>query len=262
MTLSLAGALAKVARAEEHLRTLEDEIRAWREDEGATFSSTHNPIATERRFYIDYLRPPNAARWALLIGDCVHNLRSSLDHVVYELSGPEPPERCEFPIFRDRDLYFLPAENRSGGLHKIRGIQHEGVRILVEGAQPWQRPNRTQDHELWVIHQLDIEDKHHLLVPVGTVPRNIAGKIRAWTLSGQPMPPGTDVFLPKWITLESHAELLMLRTPVPAKRVIVDFEVGVTVALRLGGRLVPAPDALRKPCQYTRTLIEQIGNVL
>jgi hypothetical protein len=58
----------------------------------------------------------------LLLGDGIHNLRSALDHLVYACSGPYPPKRCEFPIMRNRDRYFLPERDESGASTRSAGL--------------------------------------------------------------------------------------------------------------------------------------------
>ena len=42
-------------------------------------------------------------RWALVLGDCAHNLRSALDYLAHELvraNGGNPDEDTEFPVSR------------------------------------------------------------------------------------------------------------------------------------------------------------------
>ena len=95
----LSGALARVARAEEHLGTLNDAVEGWSKEKRASLSGDDEAIGTDYSFYVDFDPLPDVVRWALLIGDCVHNLRSALDNMIYECSGPMPPSGCELPIF-------------------------------------------------------------------------------------------------------------------------------------------------------------------
>jgi len=253
----LDGALAKVGRAEEHLRAVKDEVRRWREEQRTSLSGDKNADRTEFRFYIEYERAPDPAAWALLIGDCVHNLRSALDHAVYECSGAKPPARCEFPIFLRKDRFFLPEKDESGGLYKVRGIKNKVVRALIEGAQPWQRADRPQDDHLWVIQQLDIEDKHHLLIPVGTVPREIKAEVLVELVKGG-APESGEIEIVERIPLENHALFFTIRTPEPAKRVTVNVTFTVGVGISVGDRMGGVTGMLRELCSHTRGLIEQI----
>jgi hypothetical protein len=45
-----------------------------------------NPDFTRYSFIIRELRRPAFKRWALIAGDCIHNLRSALDHLVYAIA--------------------------------------------------------------------------------------------------------------------------------------------------------------------------------
>src|SRR5690349_9702856 len=88
-----------------------------------------NLQSTERAFYVVFSEIPDHVRWGVLIGDRVHNLRTSLDHVAWQAAGSsDAPSGTEYPIFKDRDLYEAPISNRTGGQWKIRGIQEPVLR--------------------------------------------------------------------------------------------------------------------------------------
>jgi hypothetical protein len=54
---------------------------------------------------------------AVVIGDCVHNLRSTLDYIAWELAGANPNDRdTMFPIYDD------PAKFRDHGARRIKNI--------------------------------------------------------------------------------------------------------------------------------------------
>jgi hypothetical protein len=106
--------------------------------------------------------------WSAIAGDCVHNLRSTLDHIVFALSGGpgNAPDDSEFPIFLNSDRYFKrdrkcePA--RGSGLWKIRGVVADGAYTEFHRLQPFFGSNPTR-HPLWIIHELDRLDKHRAL---------------------------------------------------------------------------------------------------
>ena len=75
MAHPLDGALAKVARAEEHLGCLQKEIGRWREKSRYRMARDNNPKRTEFRFYTDWGEPPDGVRWALLLGPARAGLR-------------------------------------------------------------------------------------------------------------------------------------------------------------------------------------------
>jgi hypothetical protein len=260
MAHPLDGALAKVARAEEHLGRLQKEIGRWREESSDRMAREHNDKRTEFRFYTDWGVVPDGTRWALLLGDGIHNLRSALDHAVYAASGPKPPPRCEFPIFLDREKFFLSDREESGGQFKYRGVRNSTVRTLIEGAQPWQRPDRPKYHLLWMLHELDIQDKHRLLTPIAMVPRELRANLTVELF--QEVREQTHVSGPMSVPLQDHALILTVTTPKPAKRVKVNASVSLAIGVRVGDTDMGVQAVLGESCQATRGLIEQIRDAL
>lgn len=110
----------------------------------------------------------------VVLGDIVHNLRSALDHLAWQLSilagNDPPPSGTEFPVFRDEPKYCAEKGDGSprpgSGLFKIRGLAEED-RAIIKGAQPFQIDDPLSD-PLWVLHDLANIDKHRVC-PV-TVP--------------------------------------------------------------------------------------------
>lgn len=100
--------------------------------------------------------------WGLDIGDFVHNLRSALDHLVWSLivhHGIAPTNRHEFPVFLDEVDYRRSAPKKlaglsSGALDEFESLQP--FRSPVAGLEPQVQP-------LWLLHQMDVVDKHRLL---------------------------------------------------------------------------------------------------
>jgi hypothetical protein len=134
-----------------------------------------------------------------LLGDFVHNLRSSLDHLVWQLviaNGGQPTSRNAFPIFPDARAF---AGRRPGDLG---GVADEPIRF-IEGIQPFQ-PNWSYDariHPLWILHALDVTDKHRLLNTMslhaasGTLdlPRDAYEVVQIVNLNDLPIEDGTVI---------------------------------------------------------------------
>lgn len=95
--------------------------------------------------------------WGAILGDVVHNLRSSLDHLTYQLAClvRDPPKcKTEFPIFWELGKF---KNARIGCLAKC-----DRDRMLYH--QPFTRyPDDPKSHPLWSLHQLDVDDKHNVL---------------------------------------------------------------------------------------------------
>ena len=134
--------------------------------------------------YVTAEHPPSDPI-SLLVGDALHNLRSSLDLLAFALASahtkPLPKEladRSEFPIFGDENRKGIPgsgaamfgARTRTGdpapnsGLSKIQGW-HPDAQTVVEGLQPYKRGKDFRSDPIWLIHDLDRVSKHRLLHP-------------------------------------------------------------------------------------------------
>ncbi len=120
---------------------------------------------------------------AVKIGECLHNMRSSLDLLAYELAAAstkllpdDVAESSEFPIFGDEDKSGQPGIGRSAffrttkagtpapgsGIYKIRGIDPR-TQTDIERLQPYNRGSHFREDPLWILHKLDRINKHRLL---------------------------------------------------------------------------------------------------
>lgn len=94
---------------------------------------------------------------ALLTGDTIHNLRSALDHLVYQLvlvNGAVPTKQTAFPVFDDAVSY------KTGSIGKIKGMAQAAI-DRINASQPYKGGSGEM---LWCLHYLDIADKHHALL--------------------------------------------------------------------------------------------------
>src|ERR1700687_4171461 len=107
----LASVLLKIGRAREHASELTSSIRAWLERQPARGRAEFLPDRMGYRLVLeDFTVRPECSKWGLLIGDCVHNLRSSLDNLCFALARlkrdpPERPHRIQFPVFADAERF-------------------------------------------------------------------------------------------------------------------------------------------------------------
>jgi len=106
-------------------------------------------------------RPDPFVVWPALIGDIVHNLRSALNHLAWQLvlsEGNSPGSWTEFPVFADENVFGEKAGR------KVRGIPADIVTYL-EAIQPFHSPEGKErdGHPLWLIHELNRVDKHQVI---------------------------------------------------------------------------------------------------
>jgi hypothetical protein len=100
--------------------------------------------AGKRLWRVHVLKEPPVVEWGALIGDCLFNFRSALDHLAYDLAvaysgfplDPEVEKRSEFPIFVDYPLTASKRKRMIGGVHPKAGD-------LIETMQPYGRKDRA-----------------------------------------------------------------------------------------------------------------------
>jgi hypothetical protein len=172
-----SGSWAKWERAKSHAETLGDQLAAaseWESPYGWTKRYRATPEAhrdgLEYRFYVE-ADELDTSDWALIAGDCLFNLRSALDHLVYELhvrsyrSIVPPDMRSAFPIVSIRPT---GKNGRAADPAKWREIKHLPYkqRRAIVHLQPYNRINdkyRKHRIALQSIDTLNNIDKHRHL---------------------------------------------------------------------------------------------------
>lgn len=161
------SARLKVVRAYGHMKALNREIDAALRSQPNGVIGEIEAKSGDKVYRADMKwQPPR--EWGLLLGDFVHNIRSALDHMVWDLvvlnpDSADPDTKTEFPIYRDPTQYVLPHE----APRKLRGILPKAL-DLIEEAQPYHGANASR-HPLWMLRQLDIADKHRTLLLTGSI---------------------------------------------------------------------------------------------
>ena len=77
----------KLDRASHHLACLDAKVREWTEGKPHRYVTKIDRKSHKKFVNIRLLKPP-PDEFRLIIGDCLHNLRSALDSLVYELASP------------------------------------------------------------------------------------------------------------------------------------------------------------------------------
>ena len=124
-----------------------------------------------------YSEPPTEI--GLKVGDTIHNLRSSLDHLALALArkGAEAEgvtmtlkeeTRVQFPIASTPDNY--KDQIGSGRLKNVDASAVEQISWL----QPYRQGDNFATAPLWCIRELDDADKHRKLATLGCVVRDLS----------------------------------------------------------------------------------------
>jgi len=165
----------KIERAKEHIGQLESAISDFRNSHPYTLVPQEKPHIEHTALCVGEVHPV-PCRISLIIGDVVHNLRSSLDHLAWQLveaEGAIPTSKTHFPISESVQKYASAVANGA-----IKGVSTHASK-LIEASQRYV----TNDDTLWNIHQLDRIDKHRLMITG-------AAALRQWGVSVM----GVDMF--------------------------------------------------------------------
>lgn len=153
----LSGCLAKLDRAQKHI----DELKAVSEDYLSDCCRIEKKVdlATTDKIYraVDVKDMPIEV--SLILGDVLHNLRCSLDHLIHTVvisNGQEPTNRNEFPIFESETQYEKAVRQ------KLKGVPASKEQ-LIRRYQPFNaaEPRKTL---FWMLQQMNNVDKHRLIV--------------------------------------------------------------------------------------------------
>lgn len=154
---SLYGVMEKRNRAEHHLVAIEQCITDF-------FNSDPYPVITDSHsedgiYHARLVHPKRlpARQLALMIGDCVHNMRSALDYIAWELAGADPGDmETMFPIYDTK-----PGFDKLGR-RRIKRLPDK-AKTLVEWLQPFDTGHGGSQLALAAINKIDAADKHKLL---------------------------------------------------------------------------------------------------
>ena len=200
----LYSAQLKLARANEHFKTLKREMIAYGERKPHNVSYERNADATYHALRLNVIEEPPFPRWSLIAGDCFNNLRASLDHLVVGLAvsrswpnAPADADALAFPICDGPDHF-------TNSLRKIGDLQEESTFLAaIESLQPYNRRQRPHVPALLLLRDLNNRDKHRVItltravieqgtVPVQGLPPGVT--IRGQNLLGGPLKDGTVIF--------------------------------------------------------------------
>jgi hypothetical protein len=161
----LSKVQVKVEQARKNFHDLGGEVRSFLGSQPYQIGTRRDP-ATRRMVYYLVSVQPIPPVIAAITGDIIHNLRSALDHLAYQLvtmgtGGKGPYRHVYFPISESA------KKHKTEGLKKIQGMSLEAKKA-IEALRPYQGGNDM----LWHIHSLDNIDKHRLLITVGSAYRS------------------------------------------------------------------------------------------
>lgn len=175
---SLEGCREKQRRGLKHLTDLDSAIFDWLGEPGVDpkpyrLSGEFDPDAGEYIFKGQLLKPTEHLLWGVMLGDGLHNLRSALDHLVWQLvllNGKQPGGASQFPICDTGASYWSRRWKDGKETASYREWHLGGVgdthKAIIDELQPYRTtlpPNSL--HPLSALRDLANHDKHRLVHP-------------------------------------------------------------------------------------------------
>jgi hypothetical protein len=165
---SLAGCWEKLARAEQQLDALDEELRDYVESK--PYDVLPQADKKDGAFVFRFGRVPEPPlRFGVIVGEVVHDMRSSLDHLVRQLFRREktiPPDNSQFPICEIKAATSRRGDTRHAWSRDaprfLRGLS-AGMCALIQGFQPYRRGNRARSDALFILNAMWNIDKHRII---------------------------------------------------------------------------------------------------
>jgi hypothetical protein len=162
---------AKLDRAEGLLSGIETSADAWSRNAPLTMGWKTEPrdgLSVLHAFLADV--PAPSSDLLLKLDECLHHLRTSLDHAVWQLviDGGRLPTSQAFPVLR------TPDGKRMRG--STAGIS-SAARDFIRSVQPHTHEGGYRTSTLWALHHLDIVAKHRSVVPIGGISHRIEFRV-------------------------------------------------------------------------------------
>ena len=153
----LNGVRRKIDRAKTHINDVEIVARQFCVANTDCLYPKTDPNSGKKIFHVRF-RTQLPELLPLMIGDAVHNLRSALDHLAWQLvdaNGQTPTINTSFPVFKKKNTKQFNS--------KVSRIAC-GARDIIESIQPYNSGN----DDLAILSEMDNFDKHRLLIVIAS----------------------------------------------------------------------------------------------
>ena len=188
----------RLAHARHHLKALDRSIRVFTESEPYVAGLAYD---SKERCYLVRIREvrPIPKRWALVVGDILHNFRAALDSLTYALAkksgsplSDSALRRLQFPIGEEPGAFFgTPATTgrkaKPGQIDRIAPLS-AASQAAIERLQPYHGRVKGFRPALLVLNDLANIDKHRHIVLIAA-----SATSSRVDLSGPGIPEGTSV---------------------------------------------------------------------
>ena len=152
------GPSLKLERAKHHIKDFVSKAETFYSKTSPKFFIQDYPQTRQRTLCVD-VDTSVPDELPLILGDAIHNLRSALDHLTWDVVSPLNPPRpgdVQFPFCRKKEGFEAAISHRQ--------IDLAGEKIVEKFREL--KPYPSGNDLLYALHKLDIADKHQLIVPV------------------------------------------------------------------------------------------------
>jgi hypothetical protein len=159
---STRGALLKLDRASEHRQMVDIELNSYlgREPFTTTGKASVEGPGVDLR-----MTEPIPEHLAVLIGDCVQNMRVALDYLAWQsaLRNHAKPQRfTSFPILASRDGWVGSGKQLGAKRTTCKDVGTD-AQAVIESLQPYQQRFAPDPDPLWILNELARVDRHQVL---------------------------------------------------------------------------------------------------
>jgi hypothetical protein len=187
----LYGASLKLDRAGDQFKALRAEMESFlKSDVYEKQIQLYTDTDPQLVVHAWRLKQPYPAMWSAMIGEIIHNLRSALDHLVFQLiiletGGPPTSNKTQFPIFLAEDGF----KNR--GIPQMIPKVGAKATALIKSVQPFATKEGKQS-PLWHLSELSNWDKHRSIHVAGLATTKISSQLEYSVDGSGPIvfPPG------------------------------------------------------------------------
>jgi hypothetical protein len=165
----LVGCYIKLLRAREHLTTLRETIDSLG-PHPYEIVEERNLQTLDRDFRLVGTADIQVFRRRIpmlpvIVGDVIHQVRSSLDHAVWQIAKPAIEKKTAFPICLHESgsgsTFYGSSKEPGVGLRCLKNVSQPAFEY-IESIQPYKRLG--EQDELWLLDELWNKDKHRALI--------------------------------------------------------------------------------------------------
>lgn len=248
----------KHARAIALFRELQGRIETWSASQPFTTDKVLSEDGLTASVILRVRQPPPLDEWSLLLGDALHNVRSSLDSLVWELAHydgrkPDRPKDLYFPIVTEEARWPRAA----GMIGSCPAEAIERIRLL----QPFLIPDLGPSG-LEVLANLNNQDKHRVPIRATMTVQQLTVDNATFEFANEddiPDPP-FRIKVEDVIPMEDGTIVTEFVSTARMVRIDVPIAMGAQFAIRYNDQPAEMVHTINTVAQYARIIIDTVAH--